>query len=80
MNLCYLIYFIFVYFLPQTFFVRDGTSAFLLDFHRFCGAIEERLRHFLPHWLRTGWQNVIFYYTHGLLRGFETPGKNMEAV
>ena len=27
--------------------------------HRLCGAIEGRLSHFLPHWLRMGWQNVI---------------------
>jgi len=35
------------------------TSAFLLDVHRLCGAIEGRLSHFLQHWLRMGWQSVI---------------------
>jgi len=35
------------------------TSASLLDFHRFCGTIEGRLSHFLPRWIRTGWQSVI---------------------
>ena len=29
-----------------------------------CGAIERRLSHFLPRWLRTGWQSVI---SHGKL-------------
>ena len=36
-----------------------GSSAFLLDVHRSCGAVEGRLSHFLPRWLRTGWQGVI---------------------
>jgi len=27
--------------------------------HRFRGVIEGRLSHFLPRWLRTGWQSVI---------------------
>jgi len=35
------------------------TSAFLLAVHRLCGVIEGRLSHFLPRWLRTGWQSVI---------------------
>jgi len=39
--------------------VRGWTSAFLLDFHRLCNAIEGRLSHFLQCWLKTGWQNVI---------------------
>ena len=26
--------------------------------HRLCGVIERRLSHFLPHWLRTGWQSA----------------------
>ena len=47
--------FIFFY---QPLSVRGWTSAFLLDFHRLCGAIEGRLSHFLPHWLRTGWQSM----------------------
>ena len=36
-----------------------GLSAFLLAVHRLCGFVEGRLSHFLPHWLKTGWQNVI---------------------
>jgi len=35
------------------------TSAFLLAVHRLCGVIEGRLSHFLPRWLRTGWQSAI---------------------
>ena len=27
--------------------------------HRLCGVIEGRLSHFLSHWPRVGWQNVI---------------------
>jgi len=34
--------------------VHGWTLAFLLAVHRLCGAIEWRLSHFLPHWLRTG--------------------------
>jgi len=39
--------------------VRGWTSAFLLAVHRLCGVIEGRLSHFLPRWLRRGWQSVI---------------------
>ena len=39
--------------------IHGWTSAFLLTVHRFCGVIERRLRHFLPRWLKTGWQSVI---------------------
>jgi len=39
--------------------IYSWTSAFLLDVHRLCGTIEGRLSHFLPRWLRTGWQSVI---------------------
>ena len=39
--------------------VREWNLAFLLAVHRLCGAIEGRLSHFLPRWLRTGWQSVI---------------------
>jgi len=39
--------------------VRGWTSAFLLDVHGLCSAIEGRLSHRLPRWLRTGWQRVI---------------------
>jgi len=39
--------------------VRGWTLAFLLAVHRLCGVMEERLSHFLPRWLRTGWQSVI---------------------
>jgi len=38
--------------------VHGWTLAFLLAVHRLCGAIEGRLSHFLPRWLRTGWQSV----------------------
>ena len=31
----------------------------LLAVHRLCGVIEGRLSHFLPRWLRTGWQSAI---------------------
>jgi len=48
--------FILFFFQPLT--VRGWSSAFLLDDHRLCGAIEGRLSHFLPHWLRTGWQSL----------------------
>jgi len=40
-------------------FVHGWTSAFLLAVHRLCGVFEGRLSHFLPHWLRTGWQSAI---------------------
>jgi len=40
----------------QPFSVHGWTSVFLHDVHRLCGAIEGRLRHFLPHWPRMGWQ------------------------
>ena len=36
-----------------------GLSAFRLAVHRLCGFVEGRLSHFLPRWLRTGWQSVI---------------------
>jgi len=39
--------------------VHGWTSAFLLDVHKLCGAIEGRLSHFPPRWLRTGWHSVI---------------------
>jgi len=47
--------------IAQLFFssVRGWTSAFLLAVHRLCGVIEGRLSHFLPRWLRTGWQSAI---------------------
>jgi len=32
---------------------------FCLTVHRLCSVSEGRLGHFLPHWLRTGWQSVI---------------------
>jgi len=38
--------------------VHGWTWAFLLAVHRLCGAIERRLSHFLPHWLRMCWQSV----------------------
>ena len=40
-------------------YIRGWTSAFLLAVHRLCGVIEGRLSHFLPRWLRTGWQSAI---------------------
>jgi len=46
-------------FLQRPSSVRGWTSAFLLAGHRLCGANERRLSHFLPRWLRTGWQSVI---------------------
>jgi len=55
-----------LYLVPQRLFffyqpssVRGWTSAFLLAVHRLCGVIEGRLSHFLPRWLKTGWQSVI---------------------
>jgi len=35
------------------------SSAFLLDVQRVCDAIEGRLSHFQPRWLRRGWHSVI---------------------
>jgi len=46
-------------FLSQPLSVHGWTLIFLLDFHRLCGVIEGRLSHFLPRWLRTGWQSAI---------------------
>jgi len=43
----------------QPFSVHSWTPAFLLAVHRLCGVIEGRLSHFLPRWLRMGWQSVI---------------------
>jgi len=43
----------------QPFSVHGWTSAFLLNFHRFCGAVEGRWSHFLPHWLRRVGQGKI---------------------
>ena len=39
--------------------LRGWTSAFLLAIHRLCGAIEGRLSHLLPRWLKTCWRSVI---------------------
>ena len=39
--------------------IQSGTSAFLRVVHKLCGAVEGRLSHILPHWLKTGWQSVI---------------------
>jgi len=49
------------FFLPffQPLPVHGWTSASLLAVHRLCGVIEGRLSHFLPRWLRTGWQSAI---------------------
>jgi len=44
---------------PQLLSVHGWTLVFLLDFHTLCGTIEGRLSHFLPRWLRMGWQSVI---------------------
>jgi len=46
-------------FFYQPLSVRGWTSAFLLAVHRLCGVIEGRLSHFMPRWLRTGWQSAI---------------------
>jgi len=43
----------------QALSVRGWTSAFLLDVHGLCGAIEGRLSHPLTCLLRTGWQSAI---------------------
>jgi len=48
---------LFIFHQPSS--VRGWTSAFLLTVDRLCGVIEGRLSHFLPRWLRTGWQSVI---------------------
>ena len=48
-----------IHFCFQRLSVRGWTSAFLLAVHRLCGAVKGRLSHFLPCWLRTGWQSVI---------------------
>jgi len=47
------------FFFYQPSSVHGWTSAFLLAVHRLCGVIEGRLSHFLPPWLRTGWQSAI---------------------
>jgi len=47
------------FFLFQPLSVHGWTSAFVLDVHRLCSAIEARLSHFQPRWLRAGWQSVI---------------------
>jgi len=44
---------------PTHFTVHGWTSAFLLAVHRLCSVIEGRLSHFLPRWLRAGWQSAI---------------------
>jgi len=46
----------FIHLFYQPLSVRGWTSAFLLAVHGLCGVI---LSHFLPRWLRTGWQSVI---------------------
>jgi len=50
-------YFNFFFYQPSS--VLGWTSAFLLAVLRLCGVIEGRLSHFLPRWLRIGWQSVI---------------------
>jgi len=45
--------------LDQPSSARGWSSASLLSVHRLCGVIVERLSHFLPRWLSTGWQSVI---------------------
>jgi len=45
--------------LPRPVSVRGWTSAFLLKFDQLSGAIEGRLSHVLPRWLKTGWRSVI---------------------
>jgi len=52
-------YYYFLLLLNEPLFVHCWTSAFLLVVHRLCGVIEGRLSHFLPRWLRTGWQSAI---------------------
>ena len=51
------VHFLFCFYQPSS--VHSWTSAFLLAVHRSSGVIEGRLSHFLPRWLRTGWQSVI---------------------
>ena len=46
------------FFFLSAFSIRDWTSAFLLNIHRLCSAIEGLLSYLLPRWLRTGWQSV----------------------
>jgi len=46
-------------FFYQPLSVHCWTSAFLLTVHRLRDVIEGRLSHFLPRWLRTGWQGAI---------------------
>jgi len=48
-----------VFLLPRPVSVCGWTLAFLPDFGRLCGAIEGKMSHFRPRWLRTDWQNVI---------------------
>ena len=36
----------------ESVFYHGWTLAFPLDFHMLCGAVEGRLGHFLPRWLR----------------------------
>jgi len=48
-----------VFFILQPSSIHGRTSAFLLAVQGLCGVIEGRLSHFLPRWLRTGWQSVI---------------------
>jgi len=47
------------FFQPSWSSIHGWTLAFLLTVHRLCGVIGGRLSHFLPRWLRTGWQSVI---------------------
>ena len=50
--------------------VHGWTFAFLLAVHRLCGVIEGRLGHFLPRWLKTGWQRV-WSADHSLCQSLE---------
>ena len=51
---------VFFCFFNQPSSISGWTSAFLLAVHKLCGVIiEGRLSHFLPRWLRTGWQSAI---------------------
>ena len=56
----------FSFFQPSS--IHGWTLAFLLGVHRLWAVTEGRLSHFLPHWLRTGWQSVI------------SPGKSLEIL
>ena len=58
-NLCALVIHNFFFFQP--FSIHGWTLAFLFAVHRLCGVIEGRLNHFLPRWLRTGWQSMIIH-------------------